>query len=143
MCCSFYRSQNYYRVGLQAGLQLICYALTEIPFVSFVMPFGITRHLSNTTTHLINSCQHSLITIFLLSSYNIDFPCLQFNNSERTPKPIYFTTEKMFTIQRLDFKYCLIIYSSLTQHYSFYQYFYYLLFLSMFLLFAVKNNDYF
>ena len=34
--------------------------------IRLVMPFGITRHLSNITTHLINSCQHSLITIRLL-----------------------------------------------------------------------------
>ena len=41
-----------------------------------VMPFGITRHLSNITTHLINSCQHSLITIRLLSEMKILFSCI-------------------------------------------------------------------
>ena len=41
--------------------------------IRLVMPFGITRHLSNITTHLINSCQHSLITIRLLAGKKILF----------------------------------------------------------------------
>ena len=58
------------RVGHQTvPINLLHLSLTMK--IRLVMPFGITRHLSNITTHLINSCQHSLITIRLLSEMKI------------------------------------------------------------------------
>ena len=60
------------RVGQQTvPINLLHLSLTMK--IRLVMPFGITRHLSNITTHLINSCQHSLITIRLLSEMKILF----------------------------------------------------------------------
>ena len=60
------------RVGHQTvPINLLHLSLTMK--IRLVMPFGITRHLSNITTHLINSCQHSLITIRLLLEMKILF----------------------------------------------------------------------